>query len=496
MALSLRFLLALASTIVLTVRAQTTTATSTTPEACQSSIAPRHGSPSVMPGFRVEVVANGLRDPRSIMFDSEGSLLVVEQAHGVSRLRLTGDGPCVKVAGDVQRVIEDVSLNHGIALSEDGRTLYASSHSNVWAWDYDASQGRNTSNPRSIVQGMGDDEGHTTRTLLLSQKVPDLLLVSRGSVGNIDLQTLDVTTGVSTIKAFNVTNATDTGHDHASSGLLLGWGLRNSVGVAEDPVSGGIYSVENSVDNIERSGDTINENNPGEELNYHGYLNGTDSPMQGGNYGYPSCFAAWNVTEIPEFEGTVGSQFAIGDQNATVNDTFCQEDRVAPRLTFSAHMAPLDIKFNPNGTAAWVTMHGSWNREEPIGYKLSFVQFNGAGAPTALANSPTAAVDIVSNAILSDCPGACFRPVGLAWDTQGRLYFSSDSTGEIYVVTRNDGSGVADVSRAVNNDGTPPTPSSAPAPTSTAAGARSYRVGSGGYWVAGVAAVGAMVNYE
>lgn len=207
---------------------------------------------------------------------------------------------------------------------------------------------------------MGDDEGHTTRTLLLSKQVPDLLLVSRGSVGNIDLQTLDVTTGVSQIKAFNVTNATSTGHDHASSGLRLGWGLRNSVGIAEEPVSGGIYSVENSVDNIQRSGKTINQNNPGEELNFHGYLNRTTSFLQGQNYGYPSCFAAWNTTEIPDFQGTTGSQFAIGNQNATVNDTFCQTGHVAPRITFNAHMAPLDIKFNTNGTGAWVTMHGSW----------------------------------------------------------------------------------------------------------------------------------------
>lgn len=237
--------------------------------------------------------------------------------------------------------------------------LYGSSHSNVYAWDYDASQGRNTSNARDIVQGMGDTEGHTTRTLLLSNKVPDLLLVSRGSQGNIDLQTLDVTTGVSTIKAFNISNVTNA-YNHASAGLLLGWGLRNSVGIAEEPVTGGVYSVENSVDNLERSGQTINENNPGEEMNFHGYLNGTKSNNQGGNYGYPSCFAAWNVTQIPDFSGSTGSQFAIGDQNATVNDTFCQNDRIAPRITFAAHMAPLDIKFNPHGTASWVTMHGSW----------------------------------------------------------------------------------------------------------------------------------------
>jgi glucose/arabinose dehydrogenase len=216
-------------------------------------------------------------------------------------------------------------------------------------------------NATNVIQGMGADEGHTTRTLLLSQKVPGLLLVSRGSVGNLDLETLDVDTGVSTIKAFNVSNTTTSTYNHAQDGLLLGWGLRNSVGVAEEPVTGGIYSVENSVDNIVRSGQTINQNNPGEELNFHGYLNGTRNEVQGGNYGYPICFAAWNVTEIPDNQGLQpGSNFAIGNQNATVNDTLCRDDRIAPRITFDAHMAPLDIKFNPNGTAAWVTFHGSW----------------------------------------------------------------------------------------------------------------------------------------
>lgn len=36
----------------------------------------------------------------------------------------------------------------------------------------------------------------------------------------------------------------------------------------------------------------------------------------------------------------------------------------------------------------------------------------------------------------------CFRPVGLAWDKKGRLFMSSDQTGEVYVITRTDGSSV------------------------------------------------------
>lgn len=57
------------------------------------------------------MVANGLRSPRGILFDEEGALLVVEQEHGISRLTLTGDGPCVRQDGDTQVVIDDTSVS-------------------------------------------------------------------------------------------------------------------------------------------------------------------------------------------------------------------------------------------------------------------------------------------------------------------------------------------------------------------------------------------------
>ena len=104
-----------------------------------------------------------------------------------------------------------------------------------------------------------------------------------------------------------------------------------------------------------------------DRLNFLGYLNGTSSLNQGRNFGYPECFAAWDPSSIPDFNGTVGQQFAIGDLNATVNDTTCNDANAqAPRLTFQAHMAPLDILFNDAGTAAWVTFHGSWDRTDPV----------------------------------------------------------------------------------------------------------------------------------
>ncbi|KAJ4380843.1 hypothetical protein N0V86_004205 [Didymella sp. IMI 355093] len=473
----------------------TASAQSTASSACSSTIAPQNAAPSVAPGFRVEVVANNLTRPRSIQFDSEGALLVVEQSQGVRRIRLSGDGSCVRQDGDVQKVTDNTSLNHGLALSEDGRTLYASSASAVYAWDYDATQGQTTSDSRQIVGDFGPTDGHVTRTLLLSQSVPGMLLVSRGSGPNLDVRALDRSTAISTIKAFNVTNVTSEGYSYINNGLLLGWGLRNSVGVGEEPVSGGIYSVENSVDNFQRGTELINENNPGEEMNFHGYLNGTQYEQQGGNYGYPTCYAAWNVSEIPDNQGiSVGSQFAIGNQNETVNDEDCRDEHIAPRLTFQAHMAPIDIKFNTKGTGAWVSFRGSWNREDPIGYKVSFVRFDGNGSPTAAANSTTAAVDVVSNPNLSECPDNCFRPAGLAWDSQGRLFFSSDATGEIYVVTREDGTGVNSVGEVGSNGtssggGSGTGNSAAPSPTvsSGAAVAKSWEDAS--IWAVGAAAV-------
>lgn len=243
-------------------------------------------------------------------------------------------------------------------MSADGATLYASSSEAVYSWAYDARSSSNTSAPTVIVANMTGSD-HTTRTLLLSRKVNGTLVVTRGSTSNLDIEAENIDTGHSQVKAFNLSNRTGT-YDFNADGLLLGWGLRNDVGVDEEPITGGIYTVENSVDQLNRSGTDIHQNNPGEELNFLGYLNGTEYAEQGANFGYPECYAAWNVSEIPDNAGLqVGSQFAIGDQNATVNDTVCAQ-RAAPRLTFQAHMAPLDILFNNNGTAAWITFHGSW----------------------------------------------------------------------------------------------------------------------------------------
>ncbi|KAI9804309.1 MAG: hypothetical protein M1833_007116 [Piccolia ochrophora] len=407
---------------------------------CSDVLTPVYPAPSVLPGYRAQLVADGLTEPRGILFDSVGHLLVVQQGVGISNLELEDNGgTCVNVGRKVD-VVTSSDLNHGLALSADGMTLYASSADSVFSWSYDPERSTVSGSNETIISSMGQGGGHVTRTLLMSQKQENTLLVSRGSTSNVDYAAEDLSSGHCQIRAFQLDNYTGGAFNFNEDGVRLGWGLRNSVGLAEHPSTGGIYSVENSIDEITRNGEDIHENEPGEELNFHGILGNTDDADQGGNYGYPLCFATWDVEDIPDGdELAVGGQFAIGRPNDTVNDEFCEQERVSPRLTFQAHTAPLDIIFTSDGNQAFVSFHGSWDRTEPSGYKLSMIPFSD-GTPVASQDNTSAPTDVMANVDNSICPGDCFRPVGLAFDAKGRLFMSSDATGEIYVIVKDESS--------------------------------------------------------
>ncbi|KAI8961337.1 soluble quino protein glucose dehydrogenase [Daldinia sp. FL1419] len=396
-------------------------------------------------GYAAQVILNGLRAPRNILFDTAGNLLVSEQGGaGIRRVVLTESDGNVCVSSSAQ-LISDSSLNHGITLSQDGETLFVSNMATVYGYPYDAEAGT-VGTRKTLIEGMRSG-GHITRTLLSPSTAPDILIVSRGSDGNIDNSTTDVAAGKSIIKTFKISEllASETATNYATGGEVLGWGLRNSVGVGEDPSTGGIWSVENSADNIERGGTDLHNDNPAEELNYHGVAEDVENPLRGKNYGYPACFSAWQTDAIPSNTGiTVGSQFGgiAGTPYEQVTarssledvDEFCRAERQGPRLVFPAHTAPLDIKFKKDGSAAYVAFHGSWDRSPPDGYRLGKIAF-ADGQPVANVTDTAAVEYILQNADTTKCPEACFRPVGLAFDKKGRLFMTADTSGEIFVIT-------------------------------------------------------------
>jgi sugar lactone lactonase YvrE len=104
----------------------------------------------------------------------------------------------------------------------------------------------------------------------------------------------------------------------------------------------------------------------------------------------------------------------------------------------------------------------------PDGYLLYAVDFSASsGMPAEPADSNTAVIPIMSNVDNSKCPQGCFRPVGIAFDSKGNLFMSSDSTGEIYVITRTDGKSVEVAT---------PTAGGTPAATSSKAAANGWAI--------------------
>ncbi|KAG9253713.1 carbohydrate-binding cytochrome b562 [Emericellopsis atlantica] len=385
-------------------------------------------------GWSFVKLAGDLTTPRGIAIDGLGSLLLVEAGSGLSAHTFGSDG-CI--AGS-KTLIERRGLTHGVALAPGGRTLYVSSIDTVWKYDYDP-ETQTVSNEKVVVANMFPSS-HSTRTLLVPPDTPDLLVVSLGSDGNLDMPAVNKEVGRAIVKVFDMAEAPEDGYDYSTQGWFLGYGLRNEVGLTTDN-NNMVWGVENSADEFSRTIDgeeyDIHENNPSDEVNFLG-----DPSVSNENwYGYPTCFTVWGGDEFPGSQPpATGAQF-IPAPNDTFTDATCEARSVAPRLNFQAHSAPLDAKFDREGSNMYVSLHGSWNREVPTGYKVVSIPFttNDAGEyePVAAPDSKDGFDNILWDP-QEDCNSSkCFRPSGLSWDLEyTRLFIASDNSreGELYIL--------------------------------------------------------------
>ncbi|KAK7016344.1 soluble quino protein glucose dehydrogenase [Favolaschia claudopus] len=386
-------------------------------------------------GWTAHGFAAGLTSPRGVIFDKLGHLLVVQQGVGIVAFTLNSDGS----AASQKTLLSYSFLNHGIALSADETVLFASSSNTTWKWTYD-SAALSLKDEKKVVTGMVNAD-HTSRTLFVSKKHPNLLVVSRGSGDNVDLGA-DLGSGRAQVRVFDWTNlpAGDVGNSF-TKGATLAYGVRNEVGIAED-ASGQIWGVENSADDLVRVRQgvsyDVHQNNPGEKLHNLGDAAAASSKF----YGYPNCFSVWDPSLFPSSDSfSVGDWFVQRPNSTGIDSAWCNKNAIKPQLTFQPHSAPLDIKFSPSDSNAYVSFHGSWDRQPPTGYKVVVVpgSVSSAGAWTSRAgiSSTTGYTDLLWNTDVTKCDSGCFRPVGLAWSAAGRLYVTSDVTGEIFVLQKN-----------------------------------------------------------
>ena len=368
--------------------------------------------------FCVELIPVSVDRPRSVRAVGTSSMLVLER--GKSRVVLLKDTNDDGLADTKTTVVSaSVGLNHGMATN--GGFLYASSESTVYRWPISSSF---QAGSRQTVISQMSTGGHVTRTLAFDKT--GRLYVSIGSLNNIDSNSFRAR-----IRRFTIKNATLP--ISFSNGEVFADGLRNEVGLAFDRF-GVLWGVENGADRLTRNdlGGDIHNGNPGEELNKFREVD------KGKHWGYPFC---WSEFSLPAGVGMgVGSVWAWPTTMNTITDAQCRTNYMPSALSMQAHSAPLGITFyawkaaRPSGCKgafpkymngyAFISSHGSWNSDIPVGYKVSYVKMNAGG------NVPngTVAEDLLKHMPPNAKWPDGFRPVDVSFDTCGRLIVTSDGS--------------------------------------------------------------------
>ncbi|TFK60696.1 soluble quino protein glucose dehydrogenase [Pluteus cervinus] len=408
-------------------------------------------APNLSSGVTGQVIFNNLVHPRGMKFDDASNLLVVEAGFGVVALTLKNTSHCQGWERSV--VVQNSGYNHGIEIGNG--MLYVSARGTVDAYKYDSrSISVGSSNPTTIVNELGGWNGtdyNNTHTLVYqppSDTDPAFLIVSIGPASEGNLYAGQASSGVSQIRRFALNAPIPTFGHNWMDGEVIAVGVRNGVGLTIDS-GNNLWIAENSVDlslwndtHIPVSLASPINNNPADELNVVDLDN-----ITGGFYGYPSCATVWDPTGFGNF--TTGEQFAF--TYTLLNDTSCQSPDIntPPMLTFQAHASPLDIKFYNGVTGnnvsfvglnlSWVgngfvSFHGSSSTPSIGDPALVKIPWNtSTHAPVANVTSQTGYTYLIQAGNLTACPGPCIRPVGLQFDMEGRLFVSSDATGEVCV---------------------------------------------------------------
>lgn len=330
-------------------------------------------------GFSINTYARGIENARLLRFTSAGDLLVSAPRQGkvflVSR-DADGDG-----RGDGVRVlIGELDRPHGLALFE--HWLYVAETDAVLRLIFDEDEGAVTGERQYVVRGLPGGGQHWTRTIGIG---PDRgLYVSIGSSCNACIEEDPRRAAISRYEL------------EGSNEWIYATGLRNAVGFAWQPETGDLYATDNGRD-------LLGDDFPPDELN---------RIVPGGFYGWP--FANGNRVPDPDY----------GEGNA---ELIAQS--IPPVHRFAAHVAALGITFHTGEGfpkryqgAAFVALHGSWNRSRKIGYEVVALHFRPDGSVEEEKFATGFEID-------EEVYG---RPVDVAVGPDGALYVSDDYTGSVY----------------------------------------------------------------
>jgi glucose/arabinose dehydrogenase len=379
---------------------------------------PRGGHPTPAAGLAVNAFAQGLSHPRRVYVLPNGDVLVAET-----------DAPPQPddekgfrgwVAGMIKRMVgaDKPSPNRIILLRDkdgDG-TANASSvfisglnspfgmvlvGDNLYVADTDAILRFHYTPGATKIDGAGDKivdlpagtiNHHWTKDLTASRDGAKLY-ATVGSNSNAGDNGLAVEQGRAAVWEVD---------PKTGSHRIFASGLRNPNGPSWAPGTNSLWVAVNERDEI--GSDLVPD-----------YIT---SVKDGGFYGWPFSYYGNHVDtrvkpQNPEMVAkAIVPDYAVGNHVAALGLTFADGAELGPEFS----------------SGAFVSEHGSWNRNPLSGYKVVFVPFEN-GKPTGMP------VDVLTG-FLSPDGKAQGRPVGIAIDKSGALLVADDVGNTIWRVTK------------------------------------------------------------
>jgi glucose/arabinose dehydrogenase len=359
---------------------------------------PSGAMPKVLPGFKVELYATGLDNPRELRTAPNGDVFVAEMHNGEIEVfrGVTKDGKAEQKA----TFVSGLEQPFGIGFYPPGTNpqwIYIADTDAVMRFPYHngdlKARGPAETIVPAIFPGAGEAHGHTTRDLVFSADGKKMF-ISVGSQSNID----NPDDHPSEFHRADILEFNPDG-----SGMrVFATGIRNPVGMAINPKTGELWCATNERDAL---GDNL-------------VPDYTTHVQDGGFYGWPWYYMGGNHDpRLPD---------SHPDWRARM---------ITPDVLIQPHSAPLGFAFYTSDQFPkeyrgdeFLALHGSWNRARRTGYEVVRVSLHGDGKATG-------EYEDFMTGFVTDDGNVWGRPVGIAVAKDGSLMVSDDGSGSIWRIS-------------------------------------------------------------
>ena len=350
---------------------------------------PENAWPQAPKGFKVELFATGLTNPRLMRTAPNGDIFLAETSAGDIKVfrGITPDGKPEKV----QVFATGLNTPFGIAfypLGPNPQWVYVANMDSVVRFPYHNGD-MTAAGPPQHLDDLASGGHHRSRDIQFS---PDgkKMFVSVGSQENVDDSPAEKNRA--DILEFNPDG----------SGLrVYASGIRNPVGIAIDPKTGELWCSVNERDGL--GNDLVPD-----------YITHV---QEGGFYGWPWWYMGGN--QDPRFPG----QRPDLKNKVITPDVILQPHNASLQMTFyTGKQFPAEYQGD-----IFAAEHGSWNRSPRAGYELIRVPLHHTGHATGEYE------DFLTGFVVDD-DNVWGRPVGVTVAPDGSLLVSDDASGSIWRV--------------------------------------------------------------